>query len=320
MVTVAQLVRALDCDSGGRGFEPRQSPHVSLDRVAGGKTVFRIGVFGVLSALVIATAFSVAAAPAAITLPPEIRQAGVIRFAGDFTSAPAAYFDDGHVMRGSDYALCSAIAARLGVKAVWTNVTFGGLIPALRADRVDAICSAMYITPERSQVITFVPYRRSGHGAAVVKGNPHHITDLSDICGLSAVEVFGTVYEKTIKRQSTACLASGKAAVDLKTFATAADVAEQLTDGRADVWLAGDMILDYYMSKKPGTLEKAFSRKDLTLVAAGVAPRNLALAQAFSQALAEMQTDGSYQAILQQYDIPQEAITVFAVHPVTSEP
>ena len=25
-VTVAQLVRALDCDSGGRGFEPRQSP------------------------------------------------------------------------------------------------------------------------------------------------------------------------------------------------------------------------------------------------------------------------------------------------------
>ncbi len=26
MVTVAQLVRALDCDSGGRGFEPRQSP------------------------------------------------------------------------------------------------------------------------------------------------------------------------------------------------------------------------------------------------------------------------------------------------------
>ena len=26
MVIVAQLVRALDCDSGGRGFESRQSP------------------------------------------------------------------------------------------------------------------------------------------------------------------------------------------------------------------------------------------------------------------------------------------------------
>jgi polar amino acid transport system substrate-binding protein len=282
--------------------------------------VFRIDVFRLLSTLLIAAAFPFASASAAGTLPPEIRQAGVIRFAGDFTSAPAAYFDDAHVMRGSDYAICSAIASRLGVKAEWTNVTFGGLIPALRADRVDAICSAMYITPERSKVVTFVPYRRSGHGAAVVKGNPHHVADLSDICGLFAVEVFGTVYEKTIKQQSNVCLASGKAAVNLKTFATAADVAEQLTDGRADVWLAGDTILDYYMSKKPGALEKAFSRKELTLVAAGIAPHNLALAQAFSKALAEMKADGSYQAILKQYGIPQENITDFAVHPVTPEP
>lgn len=27
MVCVAQMVRAPDCDSGGRGFEPRHSPH-----------------------------------------------------------------------------------------------------------------------------------------------------------------------------------------------------------------------------------------------------------------------------------------------------
>lgn len=28
VVTVAQLVRALDCDSRGRGFDPRQSPQI----------------------------------------------------------------------------------------------------------------------------------------------------------------------------------------------------------------------------------------------------------------------------------------------------
>ena len=27
VVAVAQLVRALDCGSGGRGFEPHRSPH-----------------------------------------------------------------------------------------------------------------------------------------------------------------------------------------------------------------------------------------------------------------------------------------------------
>ena len=28
MADVAQLVRALDCGSGGRGFEPHHSPHI----------------------------------------------------------------------------------------------------------------------------------------------------------------------------------------------------------------------------------------------------------------------------------------------------
>lgn len=31
MAGVAQLVRAPDCDSGGRGFEPRFSPHFLID-------------------------------------------------------------------------------------------------------------------------------------------------------------------------------------------------------------------------------------------------------------------------------------------------
>lgn len=30
MVGVAQLVRALDCDSGGRGFEPHHPPHLNI--------------------------------------------------------------------------------------------------------------------------------------------------------------------------------------------------------------------------------------------------------------------------------------------------
>lgn len=273
-----------------------------------------LAVFAAAAILWAAHMESAFAAPSGL-LPKQVREAGVIRFAGDFTSAPAAYFDDKHVMRGSDYELCSALAAHLGVKAEWTNVTFGGLISALSAGRVDATCSAMYITPERSQVLAFVPYRLSGHGAAVLKGNPHHVHDIGDICGLAAVEVFGTVYEKTIKEQSRACVAAGKPAVDLKTFATAADTAEQLADGRADIWLAGDGILDYYMRKRPGLLGKAFARQNLTLIGIGIDPSDLALGKAFSHALTSMKADGSYRAILTKYDIFQEKIDVFNLHP-----
>ena len=31
MVAVAQMVRVLDCDSSGRGFESHQSPQIQLD-------------------------------------------------------------------------------------------------------------------------------------------------------------------------------------------------------------------------------------------------------------------------------------------------
>jgi polar amino acid transport system substrate-binding protein len=286
--------------------------------------MLRIGVLRFLAISVLAatlTAFHCTKSVAATSafLPKAAAAAGTIRFAGDFTAAPAVYYDDKHVIRGSDYEICNAIAAHLGVKAEWTNVPFGGLIPALGADRVDATCSAMYVTPERSRVVAFVPYRMSGHGAAVLKGNPHKVRDLRDICGLAAVEVLGTVYEKTIKKQSEACVAAGKKPIDLKTFATAADVAEQLADGRADVWLAGDTILDYYMRKRPGVLEKAFSRKDLTLVGIGVDPRNVALGKAFSRALAAMKADGSYRGILAKYGIPQEEIRVFNLHPAVPQ-
>ena len=33
MAGVAQLVRALDCGSGGRGFEPHRSPHLLLELI-----------------------------------------------------------------------------------------------------------------------------------------------------------------------------------------------------------------------------------------------------------------------------------------------
>jgi polar amino acid transport system substrate-binding protein len=271
-----------------------------------------------LAVLTVLTVVLQAAHPS-IAATNDFAPSGVIRFAGDFTSAPALYFDERHEARGSDYEICNAVAARLGVKAAWVNLPFGSLIPALSAGRADATCSAMFITPERSRVVAFVPYRFSGHGAAVVKGNPRNVRELADICGLAAVEVLGTVYEKTIKKQSAACVAAGKPPVDLKTFATAADVADQFADGRADVWLAGDTILDYYMRKRPGVLENAFSRKDLTFLGIGIDPRNIALGKAFSAALIAMKADGSYQAILVKYGIPQEQVNAFNVRPVTAE-
>jgi len=245
-----------------------------------------------------------------------VRASGVIRFGADFAGAPGAFFDDNHVMQGSDYELCNAAAARLGLKATWTNLSFGGLIPALIAERFDAICSAMYVTPERSKVLVFVPYRRSGYGGAVVKGNPNNVHDVSDMCGLNAVTVLGTVHEKQIRAQNQTCIAEGKKEIDLKTFSNAADAASQLVDARADIWLEGDPVLGFYIHKQSNAIQQAFMGKDPRFIGVGIMPDNAALGQAISSAFATMKADGTYRKILGKYGLDAGAISTFDVHPV----
>jgi polar amino acid transport system substrate-binding protein len=215
------------------------------------------------------------------------------------------------MMTGSDYELCNAVAARIGAKSTWSNLPFGWLLPALNAGHFDAACSPMYITPERAKMAVFIPYERTSHAAIVAKGNPHAVHGLNDLCGLRAVEVRTTVYEKAIELQSRACVAAGKRPVALKVLPTAVDIVGEFIAHRADVWLAGEPIIGFYVRKQPHVLEEGFMAGDPRIVAIAVAPGNMALAQEIGEALSAMRADGSYQKILGKYGLERDAISVF---------
>jgi polar amino acid transport system substrate-binding protein len=273
-----------------------------------------------LVALAAAVAISVAVVRAAepIPVPGAIKKAGVIRFAADFVQPPGAYFDANHKMTGADFELCNAIAQRLGVKARWTNLSFGGLIPALQADRFDAICSSMFINPLRQKVIGFVSYRQTGQGALVLKGNPHHVKSLADFCGLNAVEVLGSVYEKAVRAQSARCTSEGKPAINIKTFDTTADAVEQVIDGRADVWAGDEPFVIYYAHKAPNEVQEAYGGLNPTLDGIGVAPGADDLGKAIAAALEAMHADGTYQRIMAKYGLQSGEITSFTYRPAGS--
>ncbi len=253
----------------------------------------------------------------AVTAPAAIRQAGVIRFGADFTEAPGDYYSMvNHVRTGADYEICNAAAQRLGVKSEWVDLPFGGLIPALIAGRFDVSCSAMYVTPARNEVVGFVPYFRTGYSAAVLKANPRGVRSAADLCGLSVVETLGTVYRKLVEAQSQACVAAGKPAIDLKLFSTPAETVMQLLDQRADVWLSGDPLVEFYVRKQPQVLDIAFSGANPMPIAYAIAPNNPDLGRAFTAALAAMKADGSYQRILEKYGIKSGEVSSFTFLPV----
>ncbi|QPC95748.1 ectoine/hydroxyectoine ABC transporter substrate-binding protein EhuB [Mesorhizobium sp. INR15] len=79
--------------------------------------------------------------------------------------------------------LIRAAFESLGVSKVEMVVTeFGALIPALTAQRFDAIAAGLYITPERCALVAFSdPDLKLADAALVVEGNPKNIHSYAQI-------------------------------------------------------------------------------------------------------------------------------------------
>jgi arginine/ornithine transport system substrate-binding protein len=58
-------------------------------------------------------------------------------------------------LKGFEIDLAQALCERMGVQYVPVMLDFDGLVPALRAHKIDAIMASMSITPERQRLIAF---------------------------------------------------------------------------------------------------------------------------------------------------------------------
>ena len=70
---------------------------------------------------------------------------------------------------GVDKDLGEAIAKELGVEAEFKEITFDGLIGALKADKIDIILSGMSPTPERDKSVDFTDLYYTGKNIVAVK-------------------------------------------------------------------------------------------------------------------------------------------------------
>ncbi len=127
-------------------------------------------------------------------MPAAIKTAGVLNIASDASYAPNEFFDtDGKTIIGMDVDLGKAIAAKLGLKANFQNVTFDNIIPGLAGGKYDLGMSSFTDTKDREKTVDFVTYFSAGESLIVPKGNPKGVTgpDLS-LCGLTIAVEKGT--------------------------------------------------------------------------------------------------------------------------------
>ncbi|MGH9099510.1 MAG: ABC transporter substrate-binding protein, partial [Acidimicrobiales bacterium] len=186
--------------------------------------------------------------------PPTIVQAGELQFCSTIATPPVEYYTKSHVPTGTDVELGTAIAHEMGLKAVWLNVGFSGIIPALQAHHCDAVMSDLYIKKTREGQVNFVPYMWASESVVVKAGDPDHVTGMnSSLCGLSVATQVSTTAAEYVTKTSKACVRAGKKAIAVTDFPTPITALQQVALGRDEAMATPTANAAYYMKQSPGT-------------------------------------------------------------------
>lgn len=124
---------------------------------------------------------------------------GKLTVCSDMPYKPFEFEEDGKTT-GFDYDVVSAMAKQLDVEVEFKTTPFDSIIPALNVPDCDMIASAMTITAEREEQVSFTtPYFDADQSLLVLTENKDKYATLDDLAGKTIgvqVETTGATYAK----------------------------------------------------------------------------------------------------------------------------
>ncbi len=206
---------------------------------------------GLVIALLCATLFPLLA-HAESTLDRIKRQGSVA--VGITNDYPLAFKQPDGSIAGSDYEIASKVFASLGVKVEPVILTWGGLIPALKAGRIDVAAAGMFIRPERCLQVAFSnPDYQAIDTLVVAKGNPKNLHSFADVVTHATVNIAAA--------QGGAALLSAKRAdipaTQIQLFPSSVEMLAALTAGRVDAVAIDTVLASKLVSLNKDEVERA---------------------------------------------------------------
>lgn len=209
---------------------------------------------------------------------------------------------------GFDADLLASVAQCVGFKYTYLTMTFGSLVPALQAGRVDMVMSTLYATPARNKVINFVPYQYVQDAVLLQKGNPKNINSLSDFCGHVDAQETGTAELAVAQTQSAKCQSAGKPGVQILTFGTQDQVFEAIKNKRADFTMTSPSVVDQMAKQFPSLLQVGFSTNLPYTIAIGVQKSNDTLLNALYEGMKHVQQDGTQVTLMTKWKLDPKSL------------
>ena len=195
-------------------------------------------------------------------------------------------------LEGFDIDVINAIGKAANFNVQFQSLPFDGIIPALQSKTVDAAISAITITPERLNTISFSqPYFKAGLAIAV-RANNSDITNFDSLKNKKIAVQIGTTGAK--KAQSIP-------GVQIRTFDSAPLALQELFNGNVDAVINDAPVTLYAL--KTGNLQgiKVVSQL-LTEEYYGIATaKNSPNLKAINQGLTSILNNGTYAQIYQKW-------------------
>jgi len=199
---------------------------------------------------------------------------------------------------GFEPEMITAVCARMQADCTLNEMSWDGLIPALKSQQVDVVLNSLSITPERQQVIDFTqPYfftRALWIGDRGLELDPTPDGLKGKIIGVQG----STTHAAFVKKYYGAS--------SVRYYNDQDDILADLRSGRIDIMLADQLVVEPLLDNPDNSMlaSKGVAPMDPLFgdgVGAGVRKGNDALRERLNVALKSLRDDGSYEKIRQRY-------------------
>jgi ABC-type amino acid transport substrate-binding protein len=200
---------------------------------------------------------------------------------------------------GLDISIAQALCHEMNTRCVFTPMPFEVMFKNLQEGKVDAIISAISITPERRAKFDFsMPYFKSTM-SYVGSSKMNFDTTPQGLFNKRIGVGKGTSFEFYLSQ-------TYGDSIKLKTYANSADAIAALSEGKIDLVLLDTPVANYWVDHSSGTLRTVGDALNNNVphdegygivIQAG----NTELANAFNQALQNIHQNGTYTNIMRMY-------------------
>ncbi len=208
---------------------------------------------------------------------------------------PFEFINDQNKITGFDIDLVDALSKKVGFTYEIVNMSFDGLIPALKAGKIDAIASGMSATAERAKAVDFIDPYFNTTNIFIKKADNDAIKTKADLAGKKIAVQIGTVQEAAAKEIKDA---------NVMVNEDVAIAVMALKTGKADALLTDNLVGVEYIKKNPDLV--AFLTEPDGSEGFSIAfnkNKKLDLIAKINAALKQIKASGEYDKLLAKYNL-----------------